>query len=574
MIAATSYRVLARKYRPRDFAGLIGQEAMVRTLTNAMESGRLAHAFVLTGVRGIGKTTTARIIARALNCETGPTTTPCGVCAHCTAIDEDRHVDVLEMDAASHTGVNDVREILDGVRYRPTSARYKIYIIDEVHMLSNAAFNALLKTLEEPPEHTKFVFATTEIRKMPVTVLSRCQRFDLRRVTEEDLAAHFARLLTQEQAEATPEALAILARAADGSVRDGLSLLDQALALHGTQSPIPPEVVREMLGLVDRSVVFDLLDRVFRGDMAGALAAVAAQYQAGGDPVYITQELLELVHWLTRLKVTPAAADDAAVPQMEREQGRAMAEGLGMPVLTRAWQMLLKGLEEVRMAPSPRQALEMVLVRLAFAADLPSPAEALDALRNAPTPPAGGGGGHGGGGAAGGGGRARALAAPAPDVSPETAPRAAMPTDFPGVVAVVEGAREARLAAALVHDVRLVTFAPGRLEINPGHQAPRDLANRLGEVLHQQTGQRWLVSVSGEGGAPPLAEQRTAAAAQRTAAAEADPLVQAILGAFPKARVVTVRETARDPEPTAGIPLGDETDLAALDAGFDHGEDD
>lgn len=378
-----AYRVLARKYRPSDFTTLIGQDALVRTLSNAMESGRLAQAYVLTGVRGVGKTTTARIIARALNCigpdgQGGPTIQPCGVCESCRAIAEDRHVDVIEMDAASRTGVNDMREILDGVRYRPTSARYKVYIIDEVHMLSTAAFNALLKTLEEPPEHVKFIFATTEIRKVPVTVLSRCQRFDLRRVGVDLLSGHFRRIVGAEGAAVDDAALALLARAADGSVRDGLSLLDQAIAHAGAVGgggTVTEAQVREMLGLADRGQVFDLFDALMRGEIAAALTVLADQHAAGADPVVVLNDLLDLTHWLTRLKATPQAAEDPMLGEAERVRGRAMAEKLSMAVLTRTWQMLLKAVAEARMAGNPMQATEMALIRLTYAADLPTPAE-------------------------------------------------------------------------------------------------------------------------------------------------------------------------------------------------------
>jgi len=378
------YTVLARKYRPTSFDGLIGQEAMVRTLTNAIGSGRLAHAFVLTGVRGVGKTTTARIIARVLNCigddgNSGPTASPCGICEHCTAIAEDRHVDVLEMDAASRTGVDDIRELIEGVRYRPTSARYKVYIIDEVHMLSKNAFNALLKTLEEPPEHVKFIFATTEIRKIPVTVLSRCQRFDLRRVDGETLSNHFKGVAYNEGAEISEGALNLIARAADGSVRDGLSLLDQAIA-HGSGA-VDDQQIRDMLGLADRSQTFTLLEAVLKGDIAPALALFEQLYKDGADPSSVIEDLLEITHWLTRIKIAPSAADDPGVPEIERVNGKDMAERLTMAAIARAWQMLLKGLSEVRTAPSPAQAAEMVLVRLAYASDLPTPADALKAMK-------------------------------------------------------------------------------------------------------------------------------------------------------------------------------------------------
>jgi DNA polymerase-3 subunit gamma/tau len=380
---ATPYRVLARKYRPATFAELVGQEAMVRTLTNAFAQGRLAHAFVLTGVRGVGKTTTARIIAKALNCvgadgKGGPTVAPCGVCEHCVGIANDRDVDVIEMDAASRTGVDDIRELIDGVRYRPISARYKVYIIDEVHMLSKNAFNALLKTLEEPPEHVKFIFATTEIRKVPITVLSRCQRFDLRRVDLGVLAAHLAKVAGAEGAEVPPEAIELIARAADGSVRDGLSLLDQAIA-HGAGAPTA-EQVRDMLGLADRVQILDLFDHVMKGEIKPALALMADLYKAGADPIVVLQDLLEICHWLTRAKIDPDA-DGPVSSDGAKARGLAMATGLAMASLSRAWQMLLKGLSETQNSTAPLTAAEMTLIRLAYAAELPSPAELVRSLR-------------------------------------------------------------------------------------------------------------------------------------------------------------------------------------------------
>ena len=380
------YQVLARKYRPARFADLIGQDAAVRTLTNAIQSGRMAQAFVLTGVRGIGKTTTARIIARALNCTGpdgtgGPTPEPCGVCDNCVAIAEDRHVDVLEMDAASRTGIDDIRELIEGVRYRPVQARRKVYIIDEVHMLSRQAFNGLLKTLEEPPEHVVFIFATTEARKIPVTVLSRCQRFDLRRLDRDELASHFARIAEAEGIAIDGEALAMIARAADGSVRDGLSLLDQAIALQGghgdgegSGAAVGAESVRAMLGLADRAQVFDLLEAVLRGHAPEALEILAALYESGADPAVVLQDLLEASHLVTRGKLVPETFEGAGVPETERVRGRALAEALSLPDLARAWQVLLKGLGEARAAPVPLQAAEMVLIRLAHASQLPNPA--------------------------------------------------------------------------------------------------------------------------------------------------------------------------------------------------------
>ena len=378
------YRVLARKYRPQSFAEVIGQDAMVRTLSNAIASGRIAQAFMLTGVRGIGKTTTARIIARTLNCigpdgAGGPTISPCGDCVHCRAIAEDRHVDVIEMDAASHTGVDKMRELLDGVRYRPVSARYKVYIIDEVHMLSGHSFNALLKTLEEPPPDVKFIFATTEIRKVPLTVLSRCQRFSLRRVPVEQLVEHYRRIAEAEGVSVSPAALGLIARAADGSVRDGLSLLDQAIALVGRQRrgerAIDADMVRDMLGIADRGLVWELFETVLRGDAAGALAQMDALYQGGADPQIVLQDLLDLTHFVTRLKLAPDAGAGDPLEEGDRERALVFAEALSMPVLTRAWQMLLKGIEELQSAPVPAQAASMVLIRLAYVADLPVPAD-------------------------------------------------------------------------------------------------------------------------------------------------------------------------------------------------------
>jgi DNA polymerase-3 subunit gamma/tau len=610
--ADEAYRVLARKYRPADFTTLIGQEALVRTLSNAIRTGRLAQAYVLTGVRGVGKTTTARIIARCLNCigadgHGGPTVAPCGVCEHCRAIAEDRHVDVIEMDAASRTGVGDMRELLEGVRYRPTSARYKIYIIDEVHMLSTAAFNALLKTLEEPPEHVKFIFATTEIRKVPVTVLSRCQRFDLRRVTSEALAAHFRRIAEAERARVDDGALTLLARAADGSVRDGLSLLDQAIAhcaAAAGDGTVGEGEVRDMLGLADRGRVFDLLDAVMKGEVAAALRLLGDQYVAGADPVVVLGDMLDLTHWLTRLKVTPGAADDPMIAESERLRGRAMAEALSMGVLTRTWQMLLKGVAEARAAGVPLQAVEMCLIRLAYAADLPTPAEALarlqaggsggpspspspsppsptpptpptpssppdppphdeppphdgppdppphagpDALRPAP-PPSGSATGGGGGG--GGGPQAQRAEAPPWDQPPPAATAALapapgpaasgggfrrLPDDFAQMVAVLREGKEPRLAYHLERDIHLVHYAPPRLEFRPGPKAPADLAGRLQKRLGDWTGDRWAVVVSSQPGAPTLYETTLTGA-------QAHPLVQAVLAAFPNASIGAVRD--------------------------------
>ena len=586
--APAVYRVLARKYRPRTFDELIGQDALVRTLTNAITSGRIAQAFMLTGVRGVGKTTTARIIARALNCTGpdgtgGPTVTPCGVCDNCRAIAEDRHVDVMEMDAASHTGVDDIREIIDGVRYAPVAARYKLYIIDEVHMLSRSAFNALLKTLEEPPAHVKFVFATTEIRKVPVTVLSRCQRFDLRRVDAVVLKEHFTRVTEREGAAIEPDAAALIARAADGSVRDGLSLLDQAIALSGGGA-VSAQQVRDMLGLADRSRVIDLFDAAVTAKPADALAILADLHRVGADPVVIVQDLLDLTHNLTRLKVVPGTAADPSLPEAERTRGASLSGALSMPALTRAWQMLLKGLAEVQAAPVPQQALEMVVIRLSYAADLPTPGDLIRQLQNS----GGGGGGRAvavpsasassvpsasassvsapsamaapapaqtspaqtmasrGGGpmAVAGGGAPRAQAsapAPAPQDDADLAP---MPRDFRALVTLFAERREGALYGHLYSAVPRVRMEPGREVLRPTPAAPPHVANRVGALLSEWTGHRWVVVVSDERGQPTLAEEVNQAQAQALAAAEANPVVRAVLDLFPGAKIAEVRDLA------------------------------
>jgi len=583
---AEEYRVLARKYRPTDFNTLIGQDALVRTLTNAIESGRLAHAFMLTGVRGVGKTTTARIIARALNCigpdgQGGETAEPCGVCENCTAIAEDRHVDVMEMDAASRTGVDDIREIIEGVRYKPVSARYKVYIIDEVHMLSKNAFNALLKTLEEPPEHVKFIFATTEIRKVPVTVLSRCQRFDLRRIDMDTLSNHFKGIVDQEGASVSEGALALISRAADGSVRDGLSLLDQAIA--HTAGEVGEDAVRDMLGLADRARTFDLLDAVMKGDVEAALGQLASQYDSGADPAQVLEDMLELVHWLTRIKVTPTAAEAPGVPEMERTRGGEMARGLSMAALTRGWQMLLKGLGEVRSAPSALQAAEMILVRLMYGMELPGPADVLKKLQDAPQPqpPA-----PGGGGASTGGGGTSTLASGAPTQPPspttthgstlsagsgpqaqlETKPMSVSelqlpdPQTYEQVVELAETVGEMILHANLISNVHLVSFQPGRMEYHPTEHALGDLAQRMTKMLNDHTARRWVVSVSSQPGQATLHQQQQAAVAAEKAEAAQDPLVRAVLDAFPGAEIGAVKDISAEIPPLRRPPEDEELD--------------
>ncbi len=548
MTDAPAYQVLARKYRPQTFADLIGQEAMVRTLKNAFAADRIAHAFVLTGVRGVGKTTTARIVAKGLNCigpegNGGPTTEPCGLCDPCRAIAEGRHVDVLEMDAASRTGVGDIREIIDSVHYRAASARYKIYIIDEVHMLSTNAFNALLKTLEEPPAHVKFLFATTEIRKVPVTVLSRCQRFDLKRIEPEVMIAHLAKVAEAEQARLAPDALALIARAAEGSVRDAMSLMDQAIA-HGAGETTALQV-RAMLGLADRGRTLDLFDMVMRGDAAAALGEIAAQYADGADPMAVLRDLAEITHWISVVKITPAAADDPTTPPEERDRGRDMASRLPMRALSRAWQMLIRAIEEVAQAPNAMMAAEMAIIRLTHVADLPDPETLIRKLQGM-TPPAAAApvprGGTGGGPvlSAVAGGAVRAEAEPAPDV---TAALARFPS-FDHLVEMIRESRDMKLLVDVETHVRLVRYAPGRIEFQTTDDAPRELAPRLAHRLQGLTGARWGVSVVSTGGAPTIAEGRAADLVADHAAAAVQPLVQAVLAAFPGARVVAVRDPA------------------------------
>ncbi len=550
-----AYQVLARKYRPETFADLVGQDAMVRTLKNAFEADRIAQAFVMTGIRGTGKTTTARIIAKGMNCigpdgTGGPTTEPCGQCEHCVAIMEGRHVDVMEMDAASRTGVNDIREIIDSVRYRAASARYKIYIIDEVHMLSTSAFNALLKTLEEPPAHVKFIFATTEIRKVPVTVLSRCQRFDLRRIEPEDMIGLLRKIASAESAEIAEDALALITRAAEGSARDATSLLDQAIS-HGAGETTADQV-RAMLGLADRGRVLDLMDMILRGDAAGALTELGGQYAEGADPLAVLRDLAEITHWVSVVKITPDAAEDPTVSPDERARGQQMAEALPMRVLTRMWQMLLKALEEVSAAPNAMMAAEMAVIRLTHVADLPSPEELIKRLQDTPPPP---NGGPAGGmpiqsnGAAPVEARAATSYTPAPRGS-GGAPVAALAQDtqsalarypsFEHVVELIRNNRDVKLLVEVENGVRLVSYQPGRIEFTPSAQAPTDLAPRLGSALQRWTGNRWAVSIVSEGNAPTIAEIRDKAELALKEEATAHPLVQAVLASFPKAKITNI----------------------------------
>ncbi len=560
-----AYRVLARKYRPQNFDELIGQDALVRTLSNAIESGRVAHAFMLTGVRGVGKTTTARIIAKALNYKDGPTVGPTDDCDICKAISQDRHPDVIEMDAASNTGVENIREILDGIRYAPSEARYKVYVIDEVHMLSKSAFNALLKTLEEPPEHVKFIFATTEIRKVPITVLSRCQRFDLRRVDIPTLSAHFVSICEQEGVKIDDVAVAMIARAADGSVRDGLSILDQAMALNSEL--ITAETVEDMLGLADRARSMDLLEHALSGNMPESLEIMDDLYRSGADPLVMMQDLLDLSHMLTKLRAVPEAKDmKQGMTQDQVNRAADMAAQLSMPTLAKTWQILLKGLSEVQLAPNPQSAAEMVLIRLAYAADLPDPAELLKTLKDNPAPAAStsaasvsaeppqsaptsrSSAGPSGGvsapasveipkGGSRGGSEMAALATSleiVPDSDPMVIPQIKTLED---VVQVLEIGGEILLSSQVYQFAHLVKLEEGRLEIRPEEEALPKFTQDLGAALSRITGNRWMVSVSGAAGQPTLAEKADAALSAEREQVLNTPIMKEVLAVFPDAEL-------------------------------------
>jgi DNA polymerase-3 subunit gamma/tau len=556
-----NYRVIARKYRPPTFDSLIGQDAMVRTLGNAFASRRIAHAFMLTGVRGVGKTTTARILARALNCigpdgtRTDPTIHPCGACGPCKAITESRHPDVFEMDAASRTGIDDIREIIDGTRYLPAEARTKVYIIDEVHMLSKNAFNGLLKTLEEPPPHVKFIFATTEIRKVPVTVLSRCQRFDLRRIPSELLVQNLKGIAAQEGFDVSDEALAVIARAAEGSVRDAQSILDQALALAEDGTPPDAAQVRAMLGLADRARVLDLYDLTMKGDIAAAITELRNQYDSGADPVAVMQDMLELTHWLTRLKIAPEASKDSTASPAERDQGLAMATRLSMQTLTRNWTLLLRALGETRDAPLAIQAAEMAIARLAFAADLP-PLDRLvaDIARTgAPSSSAGRGSGpapSGGGIRATADGRSLPMTQALAHDAREPGARAIV--SFEALLKRLEDENDFILKAKVEKFVRLVSFAEGRLAVAFADQAPQQEIARL----KGWSGRNWMIDVQQSGGAPTVAEARASAREAVMSAITAHPLVKAALETFPEAKIIDVVEAE-----TLGMATANEADM-------------
>jgi len=551
------YTVIARKYRPRTFDDLIGQEGMVRTLKNAFASGRIAHAFMLTGVRGVGKTTTARLLARALNYESDTVHAPSVEDLpvegrHCRAIVEGRHLDVLELDAATRSKVEEMRELLDGVRYAPAEARYKVYVIDEVHMLSDKAFNALLKTLEEPPPHAKFIFATTEIRKVPVTILSRCQRFDLRRVEPDVLTAKLAAIAEAEGVRIEAEALMLIARAAEGSVRDAQSLLDQALVQSDAGQVVSGAAVRDMLGLAGRALTIDLFDTVVRGEAAAAISGFRDLHAAGADPVTVMLDLLEHCHGASVAKTI--GPDVLGLPKEQAARLAALGTAMSAGALSRLWQMLLKGLEEVRRAPDPAAAVDMILIRLAYAADLPGPEEALKTLRSDPAALGGPAGGPRGGGSGGGG---ASLARAAPFVQSAPAPGAmADPRSFEDVVELAGQRRDIGLKLDLEKYVRPISFRPGAFVFEAASGAPSSLSQRLVARLKEWTGQPWLVACEGGGGGDTLLERQKRAHEAALAEALAEPFIQAVMEAFPGAEILEVRRMAT-PEPVGGDDMAE-----------------
>ena len=550
----TSYQVLARKYRPETFSDLIGQEAMVRTLKNAFDADRIAQAFMMTGIRGVGKTTTARIIAKGINCvglegKTGPTTSPCGQCEHCVAISEGRHVDVLEMDAASRTGVDDIREIIDSVHYRAASARFKIYIIDEVHMLSNNAFNALLKTLEEPPAHVKFIFATTEIRKVPVTVLSRCQRFDLRRIEPEEMIKMLQNLAKLENANISNEALALITRASEGSARDAQSLLDQAISHGAGETNV--DQVRSMLGLADRGRVMDLFEFIMRGQAEEALNELGSQYSDGADPIGIIRDLAEITHWVSVIKITPDAADDPTVSPDEKARGQSFSQYLSMRVLTRTWQLLLKALDEISSAPNSMMAAEMAIIRITHVSDLPSPGELVKKLTNS-QPDNTVVKKESSEGATTNTTSSNYIQSQSKETNSTSIDgNTALALDaetlalqyptFESVLEIIRKFRDMKLLIDVENSIRLGSYMPGRIEFTPTKDAPKDLAQRLGRLLQSWTGFRWAVTVVSHCSAKTIQEHRNAEEAQLELDAKLHPFVKTVFEKFPKASITEIK---------------------------------
>ena len=558
---ASTSQVLARKYRPQTFDDLIGQDVLVRTISNAIETNRLAHAYMLTGIRGIGKTTSARIIAKGLNCigvdgKGGMTPNPCGKCRHCVDITNDAHIDVVEIDAASNTGIDNVRDvIIEGAKYNPVSARFKIYIIDEVHMLSKAAFNALLKTLEEPPERVKFIFATTEIRKVPVTILSRCQRFDLKRLDEKTLTEHLARISLKENVQAEEAALQLIAKAGDGSVRDSLSLLDQAIAHF--DGHITTDQVRQMLGLADKTALFDLYEKLMMGDVAAALALWDNQYESGADPIVVATDLLDLTHWLTRLKIVPALIKDISISETERVRGQKLADSLSMAQLTRAWQMLLKGLSEIKNADYPMKAFEMVLIRLAYAAELPTPAEMVAELKKKSET---------GGVMASVSTLSKTESAPASSKSvfsksepekpvaafkaAESEPLAAEKKVEPALIfktigdisALLRQENQRILAFNVDKCIRPIQLEKNRLVCSLTEEAPRDLVAQLDRFLSAKTGCPFEIVVEENGGGQTAQEAAVAQKQQELSDLQKNPMVAAVLDTFKGAKIESFKK--------------------------------
>ena len=544
------YVVLARKYRPQSFDELVGQDALVRTLTNAIKNNRLHHAYILTGIRGVGKTTTARIIARALNCtgkdgQSGPTVNPCGICENCKAIAASRHIDVLELDAASRTGVDDIREILDGVRYKPTNARYKIYIIDEVHMLSKNAFNALLKTLEEPPSHVIFIFATTEIRKVPVTVLSRCQRFDLQRLTVDDLVKHFQKIIAAEKLDADQEALHMIAKAADGSCRDGLSLLDQAISLGS--GVVKTDIVKNMIGLADRKSTFELFESLVNGKVDQVVSKLAEQYKNGANPNTVLQDLINITHLMAKCKIVPASLNSDELSESEKEFCTRIAPGISIAVLSKIWQMMIKGIGELAIAPVQIDALEMILIRVAYSASLPTPFELLNDVKKkssrlsftAPAP-------------------AAAPSAPTLSVSPsapetETAPTFALLGTVEDLIAYLESTKRMMLLYGLKNDISISEFAPGRIKMTTAEKVNNDFLLNLQKVLTEATGEKWNIEIERGLLGETIAQREKAADDANKRNVSDLPLVKAILAEFKGARIETL--TRKINQENAGVAV-------------------
>lgn len=528
------YVVLARKYRPQNFEELVGQDALVRTLTNAIKNNRLHHAYILTGIRGVGKTTTARIIARALNCtgkdgQNGPTISPCGICENCKAIAASRHIDVLELDAASRTGVDDIREILDGVRYKPTNARYKVYIIDEVHMLSKNAFNALLKTLEEPPSHVIFIFATTEIRKVPVTVLSRCQRFDLQRLTVDDLVKHFQKIITSEKLEAEPEALHMIAKAADGSCRDGLSLLDQAISLGS--GVVKTDIVKNMIGLADRNSTFELFESLVSGKVDEVVSKLAEQYKNGANPNTILQDLINITHMTAKCKIVPASLNSDELSESEKEFCNRVAPQISIAVLSKIWQMMIKGINELTIAPVQIDALEMILIRVAYSASLPTPFELLNDVKK----------------------KSSSLTATVPVISvqpqtgfapgaEQTSPAADLTpmNKVEDLIAYLESTKRMMLLYGLKNDISISEFAPGRIKMTTADKVSNDFLLNLQKVLTEATGSKWNIEIERGLRGETIAEREKAADDANKKNVSDLPLVKAILAEFNGSKIETL----------------------------------